>query len=74
MTGWAIPGVGIRVVDADGRDVRPDGDQIGEIVVRSNTVMDGYYRDAEAPDGSSSAIEPSCAIPIADCSCDVPWA
>ncbi len=48
MTGWAIPGVRIRVVDAEGRDVRPDGEQIGEIVVRGNTVMDGYYRDAEA--------------------------
>ena len=48
MTGWAIPGVRIRVVDAEGTDVRPDGEQIGEIVVRGNTVMDGYYKDPEA--------------------------
>ena len=48
MTGWAIPGVQVRVVDAEGADVRPDGGQIGEIVVRGNTVMDGYYNDAEA--------------------------
>ena len=48
MTGWAIPGVRIRVVDGDGADVRPDGVQIGEIVVRGNTVMDGYYLEPEA--------------------------
>lgn len=48
MTGYAMAGAGIRVVDADGADVAPDGEQIGEIVVRSNVVMDGYYRDPEA--------------------------
>jgi fatty-acyl-CoA synthase len=48
MTGWPIPGVQMRVLAADGRDVRPDGSQIGEIVVRGNTVMEGYYRDPDA--------------------------
>jgi fatty-acyl-CoA synthase len=48
MTGWPLPGVSIRVVNADGTDVRSDGDQIGEIVVRGHGVMDGYYRDPDA--------------------------
>ncbi len=47
-TGWAVPGVHLRVVDAEGRDVRPDAEQLGEIVVRSNVVMQGYYRDDAA--------------------------
>ena len=54
MTGWPLPGVRIRVVQGDGRDVRPDGEQIGEIVARGNTVMHGYYRDEEA---TAAAIE-----------------
>jgi fatty-acyl-CoA synthase len=48
MTGWAIPGINLRIVDSNGKDVRPDGQQIGEIAVRSNVVMEGYYKDPEA--------------------------
>jgi acyl-CoA synthetase (AMP-forming)/AMP-acid ligase II len=47
LTGWPIPGCTIRVVTADGSDVRPDGEQIGEIVVRGHSVMQGYYRDPD---------------------------
>ena len=52
MTGWPLPGVHLRVVHSDGRDVRPDGEQIGEIVVRSNVVMDAYFRDPEATEAA----------------------
>ncbi len=38
----------LRVVDNDGREVPADGETVGEIVVRGNVVMDGYYHDPEA--------------------------
>ncbi len=47
-TGYPLPGVQLRVVDAKGKDVKPDEKEIGEIVVHSNEVMEGYYKDPEA--------------------------
>jgi fatty-acyl-CoA synthase len=38
----------LRVVTPDGDEVAADGQSIGEIVVRGNVVMNGYYRDPEA--------------------------
>jgi len=44
MTGYAIPGVEIRIVDAGDVDVPRDGKTTGEIIARSDGVMDGYWR------------------------------
>jgi len=38
----------LRVVEEEGRDVPHDGETIGEIVVRGNAVMKGYYNDPKA--------------------------
>ena len=38
----------LRVVDPEGREVTADGKELGEIVVRGNVVMDGYYNDPES--------------------------
>jgi fatty-acyl-CoA synthase len=38
----------LRVVDEQGNEVPQDGQSLGEIVVRGNVVMQGYYNDPEA--------------------------
>ena len=43
----------LRVVDEEGRDVPRDGATVGEIVVRGNVVMKGYYND---PDATAQAL------------------
>jgi fatty-acyl-CoA synthase len=43
-----ITAAGVRVVDEEMTDVPADGQTMGEIVMRGNTVMAGYYLDQEA--------------------------
>jgi fatty-acyl-CoA synthase len=38
----------VRVVDADMRDVPADAETMGEVVMRGNNVMKGYFRDERA--------------------------
>ncbi|WP_158789680.1 long-chain-fatty-acid--CoA ligase [Granulicella sp. L46] len=42
--GWPVIGTDVRVVDSQGCDVPQDNTTVGELVVRGDQVMDGYYR------------------------------
>jgi fatty-acyl-CoA synthase len=44
----------VRVIDATGNDLPPDGETQGEVVLRGNVVMLGYYRDPDATAAASS--------------------
>ena len=48
MTGYPDPGIEMRVVDDQDRDVPRDGKTIGEIITRSDGVMLGYWNQPEA--------------------------
>lgn len=54
MTGFAIPGAELRVVNASGHDVPNDGAAMGEVVARSDAVMEGYWG---RPESTAAALE-----------------
>jgi fatty-acyl-CoA synthase len=66
----------LRVVDENGSEVPHDGETQGEIVVRGNAVMKGYYEDPEATDeamrggwfhtGDAAVVHPSGYAEIRD--------
>jgi fatty-acyl-CoA synthase len=66
----------LRVVDEKGRDVPHDGAAVGEIIVRGNVVMKGYYEDPKATaeamqdgwfhTGDAAAVHPDGYVEIRD--------
>ncbi len=48
MAGWALPGCEIRVVDLKMNDVPRDMRTMGEVVMRGDNIMDGYFREPAA--------------------------
>src|SRR5271168_2671449 len=48
MTGYAMPGVEMRIVDAHDQDLPQNGVASGELVVRADGVMKGYWNQPEA--------------------------
>ena len=66
----------LRVVDPEGSEVPADGETVGEIVVRGNVVMEGYYNDPEATEramgdgwfhtGDAAVVHPDGYVEIRD--------
>jgi len=66
----------LRVVDEQGNDIVKDGKTVGEIVVRGNVVMKGYYQDPDATQlamhdgwfhtGDAAAVHPNGYVEIRD--------
>ena len=48
MAGWPLPGCDVRVVDLEMNDVPRDMQTIGEVVMRGDNMMDGYFKETKA--------------------------
>lgn len=48
MAGWTVPGVSVRVVDSEMRDVPRDMQTIGEVIAMGDHIMEGYFKEPEA--------------------------
>src|SRR4029077_5801906 len=48
MAGWPMPGCEVRVVDAHMQEVPRNGSDVGEVGIRGDNVMDGYFREPQA--------------------------
>lgn len=48
VAGWPIFGSEVRVVDAAEKDVPRDLASVGEVIIRGDIVMDGYFREPAA--------------------------
>jgi fatty-acyl-CoA synthase len=66
----------LKVIGEDGAEVTPDGQTMGEIVVRGNVVMQGYYNDPGATEkamgdgwfhtGDAAVVHPDGYVEIRD--------
>ena len=81
-TGLEAVGVELRLMGEDGKEISSDGQQIGEIVVRSNNIMLGYWNLPEETEkaftqdgwfrtGDMATIDPEGYISIVDRKKDV---
>ncbi|MGR3454391.1 long-chain-fatty-acid--CoA ligase [Pseudooceanicola sp.] len=70
-------GVEFKIVDEDGKELPKDGEAVGELYVRGNTVVSGYYRNEEATEkaldkdgwfgtGDVASIDPTGVLSIQD--------